>query len=998
MKRMLFNATQPEELRVALVDGQKLYDLDIETSARAQKKSNIYRGIITRVEPSLEAAFVNYGANRHGFLPLKDVARSLFRDDAPKSGRVNIKDVLREGQELTVQIEKEERGNKGAALTTFISLPGRYSVLMPNNPRAGGVSRRIEGADRSELKESMSALEIPEGMGLIIRTAGVGRQVGELQWDLDYLMGLWKSIDAASTSRQAPFLIYQESNVIIRAIRDYLSSDIGEILIDNPDVLADAQAFIQQVMPHNLHKAKFYDDKVPLFSRYQIESQIESAYQREVRLPSGGALVIDHTEALISIDINSARATKGHDIEETALTTNLEACDEIARQLRLRDLGGLVVIDYIDMGPSKNQRKVENQLREALKADRARVQVGRISRFGLMEMSRQRLRPSLGESSHTPCPRCDGQGTIRGVESLSLSILRIFEEEALKDKTRRVIAQVPLAVATYLMNEKRDMVQDIEDRLDIHCTVVPNPNLQTPQYEISRVRSDDPTEIARLSYHVQLAEEPEEDAPSPTNRPPAAQPVVRMTTPNAPAPAPAPKAAPKPAAAKAAPATPSKPQPKGLIKRVLNALLPSAKDSPAEPDPTPGDNANSGQRQQQRSGSQQSGRASERGGRNRGRNRGRGRSGQSNQNQGSQKQSSQNQGGNRNVGQSQQNRSAEGNQNQRRNQQQRSNQQPNARRNDGNRVDPQQQEAPPANRPDNRNENRADSGNTERSQGSSSRRGRRGGRRRRGGGSGGERGNVDGNRSEQQTRPTETNGNVAEPAAQQTPPPVATPPQTAAPQAPQPESQPVSNNNSASQSAAADKPAAASQADTATPPPESTTNREARRDGRAHAKPATAEQPSKAKQEAKPATRQEPQPKAKQETRSEHAKPPAVELQTKPTRTPDASPAAPGKAAAKPDNGKTAADAKPKAPAAKPKPEPAATDAPTKEKPAAKKTRKAPARKKPATKKPATRRPAKKATTAKDSSDSKADAASEPKKAKATAKSKPESASTADQD
>jgi len=415
---MLVNATQPEELRVAMVDGQKLYDLDIEVPSREQKKSNIYKGKITRVEPSLEAAFVDYGAERHGFLPLKEISRAYFTEAArEQGGRVNIKDAVKEGIEVVVQVEKEERGQKGAALTTFISLAGRFLVLMPNNPRAGGVSRRIEGEDRSLIREALAALEIPEGMGVIVRTAGVGRSPEELQWDLDYLIKLWVSIEEAASQRPSPFLIYQESNVIIRALRDYLRSDINEVMIDDGEVYQRAQEFMSMVMPHNLSKLKRYDDPVPLFTRYQIESQIESAFQREVTLPSGGAIVIDHTEALLSIDINSARATKGADIEETALNTNLEAADEIARQLRIRDLGGLVVIDFIDMGPTKNQREVENRLREALKLDRARVQVGRISRFGLLEMSRQRLRPSLGESSQIVCPRCNGQGTIRGVES-----------------------------------------------------------------------------------------------------------------------------------------------------------------------------------------------------------------------------------------------------------------------------------------------------------------------------------------------------------------------------------------------------------------------------------------------------------------------------------------------------------------------------------------------------------------------------------------------------
>ncbi len=500
MKRMLFNATQPEELRVALVDGQRLYDLDIESSTRKQKKSNIYKGRITRVEPSLEAAFVDYGAERHGFLPLKEISRSYFDPSVEVSGRVSIQQVLREGQEVVVQVDKEERGNKGAALTTFISLAGRYLVLMPNNPRAGGVSRRIEGDDRSEIRDAMSQLEIPRDMGVIVRTAGVGKSAEELQWDLDYLIQVWSAIEEAAAERKAPFLIYQESSVVIRAIRDYLRSDINEIMIDDAEVFNQAKEFMGKVMPQNLNKLKLYQDRVPLFTRYQIESQIESAFQREVSLPSGGSIVIDHTEALISIDINSARATKGGDIEETALNTNLEASDEIARQLRLRDLGGLVVIDYIDMGPARNQREVENRLRDALKVDRARVQVGRISRFGLLEMSRQRLRPSLGESSQIVCPRCNGQGTIRGIESLALSILRIIEEEAMKDKTGQIKAQLPVEVATFLLNEKRAVINEIEERQKVSVVLIPNQYLQTPHYEVLRIRSDEIESDAPPSY------------------------------------------------------------------------------------------------------------------------------------------------------------------------------------------------------------------------------------------------------------------------------------------------------------------------------------------------------------------------------------------------------------------------------------------------------------------------------------------------------------------
>ena len=505
---MLFNATQPEELRVALVDGQRLYDLDIETTLREQKKANIYKGRITRIEPSLEAAFVDYGSERHGFLPLKEISRQYFKEGYEINGRVNIKEALKEGQEIVIQVGKEERGNKGAALTTFISLAGRYSVLMPNNPRAGGVSRRIEGEDRSEIRDALNQLDIPRDMGLIIRTAGVGKNIEELQWDLDYLLKLWASIDEASTTRSAPFLIYQESNLITRAIRDYLRNDINEIIIDEESVYNKAKEFMQQVMPHNLNKIKLYTDPVPLFTRYQIETQIESAFQREVRLPSGGSIVIDHTEALISIDINSSRSTKGTDIEDTAFHTNLEAADEIARQLRLRDLGGLVVIDYIDMNPARNQREVENRTREAMKLDRARIQVGKISRFGLLEMSRQRLRPSLGESSQLVCPRCEGHGTIRGVESLALSILRVIEEEAMKDNTSRVVTQMPVEVATFLLNEKRDILTEIEHRQKIKVLLVPNRDLETPHYTIERIReNDDDTTDGVASYELATKQE-----------------------------------------------------------------------------------------------------------------------------------------------------------------------------------------------------------------------------------------------------------------------------------------------------------------------------------------------------------------------------------------------------------------------------------------------------------------------------------------------------------
>lgn len=493
MKRMLINATHAEEVRVALVDGQRLYDLDIEHRTREQKKANIYKGKITRVEPSLEAAFVDFGADRHGFLPLKEISRQYFQKDLKDvQGRVNIKEVIREGQEVIVQVDKEERGNKGAALSTFISLAGRYLVLMPNNPRAGGISRRIEGEERQELKDAMSALDIPADMGVIVRTAGLGRSAEELQWDLNYLLKLWTSIDEAS-DRPAPFLIYQESNVIIRAIRDYLRKDIGEVLIDSESTYAEAQGFVSQVMSDFQHKIKLYQDETPLFSRFQIESQIETAFQREVKLPSGGSIVIDPTEALVSIDINSSRATKGADIEETALQTNLEAADEIARQLRLRDIGGLIVVDYIDMGPQRNQRDVENRMREALEADRARVQVGRISRFGLLELSRQRLRPSLGETSSIVCPRCTGQGHIRDVKSIALSLLRLMEEEVMKERTGEIQAQVPVPVATYLLNEKRQALRELEARHSVRIVIIPHPEMSTPHYEVVRIRDDQTT-------------------------------------------------------------------------------------------------------------------------------------------------------------------------------------------------------------------------------------------------------------------------------------------------------------------------------------------------------------------------------------------------------------------------------------------------------------------------------------------------------------------------
>ncbi|MEX0615214.1 MAG: Rne/Rng family ribonuclease, partial [Methylophaga sp.] len=536
MKRILINATHEEELRVAMVDGQRLFDLDIDTPSREQKKGNIYKGKITRVEPSLEAVFVEYGSERQGFLPLKEIAKEYFRPgkaDGDNNGRINVQDVLSVGQELVVQIEKEERGNKGAALTTFVSLAGRYLVLMPNSPRAGGISRRIEGDERAELQEALRSLEVPDDMGMIVRTAGVGKQAEELQWDLEYLLQLWTAIDTATKDRPAPFLVYQESNIIIRALRDYLRKDIGEILVDSPEVYQTGYDFMRMVMPHDLSKFKLYQDKVPLFTRYQVESQIESAFRHEVRLPSGGALVIDPTEALISIDVNSARANKGGDIEETAFNTNLEAAEEIARQLRLRDLGGLVVIDFIDMGPTRHQREVENRLREHLKADRARVQVGRISRFGLLEMSRQRLRPALGDAHQEVCPRCAGLGHVRGVESLGLAVLRLLEEEATKEKITQLVVQLPVAVATFMLNEKRPQIDAIENRQSVRVLLIPNPHLETPHYDIERVKEG----AERSSTSHQLMATPELETPVMLKDKPALeQPAVTGIAPAAPAP------------------------------------------------------------------------------------------------------------------------------------------------------------------------------------------------------------------------------------------------------------------------------------------------------------------------------------------------------------------------------------------------------------------------------------------------------------------------------
>jgi ribonuclease E len=539
MKRMLVNATQDEELRVALVDGQRIYDLDIEIPSREQKKANIYKGRITRVEPSLEACFVEYGAERHGFLPLKEVSKSYFKNSSAPGGKMNIRELLTEGQEVLVQVEKEERGNKGAALTTFISLAGRFLVLMPNNPRAGGVSRRIEGEDREQLREALDQVQIPEGMGAIVRTAGVGRTPEELQWDLSNLQEVWKAITDAAEGRAAPFLIYQESKAIIRALRDYLGDDIGEVLVDSQEVFAEAQQYMQRFMPATLRKLKLYEDEVPLFTRFQIENQIESAHNHKVNLPSGGSIVIDHTEALVSIDINSARATRGSDIEATAFNTNLEASDEIARQLRLRDIGGLIVIDFIDMESQKNQRAVEDRLRDAVKQDRARIQIGKISRFGLLEMSRQRLRPSISESTNIVCPRCSGMGTIRSVESLALALLRLIGEEARKERTAKVISQLPVDVATYLINEKRDWLRNIEAKNSAEVVLIPNKYMETPAYEIRRVRDDETslTENSGLSHLVAVAPTVATDeAVNRDKRPATVAPVVTSNLPTIPAP------------------------------------------------------------------------------------------------------------------------------------------------------------------------------------------------------------------------------------------------------------------------------------------------------------------------------------------------------------------------------------------------------------------------------------------------------------------------------
>src|SRR5215831_14890706 len=581
MKRMLFNATQAEEPRVAIVDGQKLIDLDIESASKEQRKGNIYKGVITRVEPSLEAAFVDYGTERHGFLPFKEISRSYFKADA-EPGRARIQDAITEGTEVLLQVEKDERGNKGAALTTFISLAGRYLVLMPNNPRGGGVSRRVEGEDRNELRETMEKLPVPQGMSIIARTAGIGRSLEELEWDLKYLLRLWEKIleaaqpqrdDAGKVVNPAPFLIYQESSLVIRAIRDYYQPEIGELLVDTDSIYEQTVAFMGNVMPDNVQRVKRYRDDVPLFSRFQIEHQIETAYSRQVALPSGGGVVIDHTEALVAIDVDSARATKGSDIEETALRTNLEAADEIARQLRLRDLGGLIVIDFIDMENQRNQREVENRLRDALRYDRARVQMGKISRFGLMELSRQRLRPSLEETAHQPCPRCTGTGFIRGIESTALHILRIMQEEAMKENSAAVHAQVPVDVASYLLNEKRADIHALEARLKVNIVLIPNIHLETPHYKVERLRHDDLNQEGVLPPSYNLVEAPTEapaHASSQEVRPVRPEAVVKGVTPDQPPPIvpPRPVAAPAPAPEVRA----SAPERSGIMTRLFGWL------------------------------------------------------------------------------------------------------------------------------------------------------------------------------------------------------------------------------------------------------------------------------------------------------------------------------------------------------------------------------------------------------------------------------------------
>src|SRR3984893_11954214 len=598
MKRMLVNATQEEELRVALVDGQKLFDLSIDLPSREQKKANVYKARISRVEPSLEACFVDYGAQRHGFLPLKEVSKEYFRQ-SPQGGRMNIRELLSEGQEVIVQVEKEERGTKGAALTTFISLAGRFLVLMPNNPRAGGVSRRIEGEERDQMREVMSQLQIPGGMGAHVRSAGVGPSVEELQWDLDNLLVQWLQVDAAAKDRPAPFLVFRESDAVTRSMRDYLSDDVGEVLVDSQAAFQKAHEYMQRFMPADAQRRlKLYTDDIPLFTRFQIESQIESAYAHKVQLPSGGSIVIDYTEALVSIDINSARATRGGDIETTATNTNLEAADEIARQLRIRDIGGLIVIDFIDMESAKNQRDVEDRLRDAMKMDRARIQIGRLSRFGLLEMSRQRLRPSLGESSHIVCPRCVGIGSIRSVESLSLSVLRLVGEEMRKDRTSRVVVQVPVEVATYLFNEKREWMRTIEDKSEIELIIVPNENMQTPEYSIRRVRDDDVElpENKQLSYLMPTAPALAEPGTARDKKPPAEAPAVATVLPATPAPVNLYQATATAAPAAEAPAL-TPPAPGGVIgwfKRLLAGETATPAPVAVEAQPAPATTSRSG--------------------------------------------------------------------------------------------------------------------------------------------------------------------------------------------------------------------------------------------------------------------------------------------------------------------------------------------------------------------------------------------------------------------
>lgn len=592
MKRMLFNATQPEELRVAIVDGQKLVDLDIETAGKEQRKGSIYKGVITRLEPSLEAAFVDYGGERHGFLPFKEIARASVPVDGEARGRVQ--DLLREGQELIVQVDKDERGTKGAALTTYISLAGRYLVLMPNNPRGGGISRRIEGEDRNELRETLDQLEVPPGMSVIARTAGIGRSPDELQWDLNYLLQLWRAIENAAKQQTGAFLIYQESSLVIRAIRDYFHQEIGEILIDTEEIYEQARQFMSHVMPGNVNRVKLYRDDVPLFSRFQIEHQIETAYSRQVALPSGGALVFDHTEALVAIDVNSARATKGQDIEQTALNTNLEAADEVARQLRLRDVGGLIVIDFIDMENPRNQREVENRLRDALKYDRARLQMGKISRFGLMELSRQRLHPSLGETSNVPCPRCNGIGVIRGVESSALHILRLIQEEAMKENTAVIQAQVPVDVATYLLNEKRPEIHGLEARLRVEVIIVPNTFLETPKFTLQRLRHDDLNRGEPLPASFQMVERPPEEEPVlwQEEKPARPEAAVKGIRPEQPAPQ-VPERIEAPSQPPAAAAMPAAPRPSllgkffGWFRAMSEAPREAASAGPTAAAPTP---------------------------------------------------------------------------------------------------------------------------------------------------------------------------------------------------------------------------------------------------------------------------------------------------------------------------------------------------------------------------------------------------------------------------